>query len=422
MRVVVVGSGAREHALAHALARTADVVVTPGNPGIPRTSRNGHEVTITSSPPEHLDADLFVIGPEVPLVDGLADRLREMGRMVFGPGADGAQIEGSKAFMKELVTAAGVPTARYGTFTEPGPAIDFLDTLDGRFVIKTDGLAAGKGVLVTSDRTAAETDIREKLTGVSFGEAGARIVIEETLDGPEISLLVLTDGQRTLPLPAAQDFKRLGDDDTGPNTGGMGAYAPVPEADDDLVDETMAKIVEPTLSELRRRGIEYRGVLYAGLVLTTEGPKLIEYNVRFGDPEAEVVLPLIENDLAELFLEVARGELRSPLVVSGDAAVCVVASAPGYPTLPRVGQVITGIDRAGTVEGVTVFHAGTRRDDSGEIVVSGGRVLVTTAVAPDLAGARDRAYAAMSAIAFEGAHYRRDIARAAAGLSGGGAQ
>ena len=304
---------------------------------------------------------------------------------VLGPGADGAQIEGSKAFMKELASRAGVPTARFGVFSEAAPAIAYLRELPGPYVVKTDGLAAGKGVLVTADLDEAIDDVRAKLSGEAFGASGHRVVVEEAMAGPELSLIVLTDGNRALALPPAQDFKRVGSGNIGPNTGGMGAYSPVPAAGGDLVDEAMAKIIEPTLAELGRSGITYRGILYAGLMLTAEGPKLVEYNIRLGDPEAEVILPLIEGEVAEHFRPVARGPNRGEVTVSTEAAVCVVTAAPGYPVEPRVGQVITGIEQAGTVEGVTVFHAGTRMREDGAIVVAGGRVLVTTAVAPTLA-------------------------------------
>ena len=257
-------------------------MVTPGNPAIPGS---------VTTPPEAIEADLFVIGPEAPLVDGLADRLRAQGRLVFGPGADGARLEGSKAFMKELLASAGVPTAGHRAFTDPEPAIAYLRSLAAPFVVKTDGLAAGKGVLVTESIAEAEADVREKLSGESFGAAGERVVIEEGLTGPELSLLVVCDGTRAVPLAPAQDFKRLGDGDAGPNTGGMGAYSPVPGSGPEIVDLVMDRAVEPTLAALRAAGVDYRGVLYAGLMLTPDGPKVIEYNVRFGDPEAQVVLP-----------------------------------------------------------------------------------------------------------------------------------
>jgi len=288
MKVAVVGSGGREHALAACLARTAEVVVTPGNPGIPgSTPRPVHELAV----------DLVVVGPETPLVDGLADRLRANGTLVFGPGADGARLEGSKAWMKDLLVAAGVPTARHGTFDDAAAAEAFLDTLGDLFVIKTDGLAAGKGVLVTASRAEASDAVRDYLSGVRFGDAGRRVVIEEGLTGPEVSLLVVCDGTRLAPLAPAQDYKRVGTADTGPNTGGMGAYSPVPAVTTEMVDQLLATAVGPTLHELQRRGIDYRGVLYAGLMLTPAGPKVIEYNARFGDPETQVVLPRFAGDL-----------------------------------------------------------------------------------------------------------------------------
>ncbi|HJV09211.1 MAG TPA: phosphoribosylamine--glycine ligase, partial [Acidimicrobiales bacterium] len=281
MRVCVVGSGAREHALAVALSRHADVVVAPGNPGIPWS---------TTERPEDIAADLFVIGPETPLVNGLADYLRGAGRLVLGPGAAGAQLEGSKAWMKAVLKEASVPTARYGAFADEEPALAFLRSLPGPWVVKTDGLAAGKGVLVTESFDEAAADVRAKLSGEAFGDAGRRVVIEEYLDGPELSLLCVCDGKRAVALAPAQDFKRLSDGDAGPNTGGMGAYSPVPIAGKDVVDEVLERAVLPTLAALQARRIDYRGVLYAGLMLTSDGPKMLEYNIRFGDPEAQVVL------------------------------------------------------------------------------------------------------------------------------------
>ena len=412
--VCVVGSGGREHALAVVLARSADVVVTPGNPGITGRSPEGHSLTSTTTPAEELDADLFVIGPEVPLVDGLADRLRAQGKLVFGPGADGARLEGSKAFMKELLAEAGVPTARFGAFTEVAPAVEFLRSLDGPWVVKTDGLAAGKGVLVTDSLAEAEADVAAKLSGDSFGEAGERVVIEEGLTGPECSLLVLCDGHRLAPLAPAQDFKRRDDHGAGPNTGGMGAYSPVPSVDDGLVDELVAEAVAPLVGALRARGIDYRGVLYAGLMLTPSGPKVLEFNVRFGDPETQVVVPRYEGDLAALLAEVAAGALVTTPRFSPDPAVCVVLASEGYPESPRTGDPITGLDEAGALPGVTVFHAGTTVDPaSGDVVTAGGRVLGVTALGGSLEEARNRAYAGVDAIAWSGMQHRSDIARAA---------
>jgi len=420
VRVCVVGSGGREHALAHTLARTADVVVTPGNPGM------AAPITVTDAPVEEVEADLYVVGPEAPLVDGLADSLRSAGRAVMGPGADGALLEGSKVFMKEVLSAAGVPTARFSTFDvlEASAALDYLETLPGPWVIKTDGLAAGKGVLVARTLDEARADVSAKLSGASYGDAGRHIVIEEGLDGEECSLLVLCDGTRAVPLVPAQDFKRIGDGDAGPNTGGMGAYAPMPDLDAGTVGRLMDTTVLPLVEELRRRGIDYRGVLYAGLMLTPVGVKVIEYNVRFGDPEAQVVLPLLASDPAELFLAVANGALEdaAPPAFSGDAAVCVVMASQGYPEHPRTGDSIEGLTPSGqsvaAVDGATVFHAGTRRHTpDGPFYTAGGRVLGVTATAPTLAEARDRAYAAAEPIEWEGMQMRHDIAARAAGAA-----
>jgi len=401
LRVCVVGGGGREHALAVALARTADVVVTPGRPGIPGS---------IATPAEEVDADLFVIGPETLLVDGLADRLRAAGRLVLGPGADGARLEGSKAWMKQVLHAAGVPTAAYGVFTEPDPAIDFLRSLDGPWVVKTDGLAAGKGVLVTESFADAVADVRAKLAGDAFGDAGRRVVIEEWMDGPELSLLCVCDGHRAVALAPAQDFKRLSDGGAGPNTGGMGACSPVPLAGPDVVAEVLKGAVEPTLAALQERGIDYRGVLYAGLMLTREGPKMVEYNVRFGDPEAQVVLPRYTGDLAQLLAEAAAGRLESEPAFDDRAAVTVVLAAEGYPLHPRTGDVIDGLDAADALAGVTVFRAGVGLDAQGRWVTAGGRVLNVTGLGPDIAAARATAYAGVSRISWPGMQYRSDIA------------
>jgi phosphoribosylamine--glycine ligase len=405
MRVCVVGSGGREHALAVALARSADeVVVTPGNPGIPGS---------VHTDPEEVDADLFVIGPEQPLVEGLADRLRARDRLVFGPGADGARLEGSKRWMKQVLVEAGVPTAHHGAFTEAGPALDFLRSLPSPWVVKTDGLAAGKGVLVTTDLATAEADVVAKLTGAAFGEAGRTVVIEEGQSGPELSVLAVCDGTSAVALAPAQDFKRQGDGDVGPNTGGMGAYSPVVVASPELVDKVLEVAVLPTLAVLRRRGIDYRGVLYAGLMLTCEGPKILEFNVRFGDPEAQAVLPRLDSDLAALLAEAADGRLRSQPVSSPGAAVTVVCASEGYPASPRTGDRIEGLEAASAVEGITVYCAGVAADGAGALLTAGGRVLDVTALAPTLAEARDRAYQAVSRLSWPGMQYRSDIAASA---------
>ncbi len=402
MRVCVVGAGGREHALADVLARTADVVCVPGNPGMAAVA------TCVPGPPEDVDADLFVIGPEAPLVDGLADRLRAAGRVVFGPGADGARLEGSKAWMTEVLVDAGVPTARYRRVTSVDEGRVFIGELPGPWVVKTDGLAAGKGVLVTSDRDEAVADVAEKLSGAAFGDAGRVVVIEEGLTGPELSVLALCDGSRVVALPPAQDFKRLRDGDAGPNTGGMGAYSPVRT---DVVDEVIERAVRPTVRALEARGIQYRGVLYAGLMLTPDGIRVLEYNVRMGDPEAEVVLPRIDDDLAAWLHAAASGALPAGApAVSTDACVTVVMASDGYPARPRVGVPVEGVDAAGRVPGVRVYHAGTTVDGSGRLVTSGGRVLAVTGRGPDVAAARDAAYAGVACIRFDGAGFRRDIA------------
>jgi phosphoribosylamine--glycine ligase len=417
--VCVVGSGGREHALATVLGRTADVIVTPGNPGIAGTTPEGHSIVSSDAAPEAVEADLFVIGPEVPLVDGLADRLRVAGRLVFGPGADGAQLEGSKAFMKEMLDEAGVPTARYGSFDEPTAAKAFLRTLPPPWVVKTDGLAAGKGVLVTESLAEAEADVDAKLSGDAFGEAGRQVIIEEGLTGPECSLLVLCDGERLAPLAPAQDFKRRDDADAGPNTGGMGAYSPVPFVDDEMVAVLVAEAVAPLVAALRARGIDYRGVLYAGLMLTPSGPKVLEFNVRFGDPETQVVLPRLVGDLGSLLAEVAAGHLVTTPRFTDGAAVCVVMAAEGYPESPRTGDLIGGLEVAAGLADVEVFHAGTAhapadRAAAGSVVTSGGRVLGVTGLGATIDEARAAAYRGVSAISWPGAQVRSDIASSAA--------
>ncbi|MEX0767610.1 MAG: phosphoribosylamine--glycine ligase [Microthrixaceae bacterium] len=404
LKVCVVGSGGREHALAHALARTAEVIVTPGNPGIPNS---------VATDPEQIQADLFVIGPEVPLVDGLADRLRAAGKLVFGPGADGAQLEGSKAWMKELLVAAGVPTAQYQAFTQAHEALDFLDQMTPPFVVKTDGLAAGKGVLVTESLAEARNAVEEYMSGQAFGEAGKTLVIEEGLTGPELSMLAVCDGTSAVLLAPAQDFKRIQDDDQGPNTGGMGAYSPVPFVTDELLKQVMAEFIEPTLTELKLRGIDYRGVLYAGLMLTPQGLKMIEYNVRFGDPECQVVVPRLSTDLAELLSQAASGSLQIAPEFTDESVVTVVCAAEGYPASPRMGDVIHGIEQAQALPGVTVICAGVAQNSQGQLITSGGRVLAVTAVGSTLLQARELAYEAVSLISWPGMHYRSDIAKLA---------
>jgi len=381
LRVHVVGSGGREDALRYVLARTADVVDAPDG------------------------ADLVVVGPEEPLREGLADRLRAEGRVVFGPGADGARLEGSKQWMKEVLTSAGIPTAAHASF---GPGLDalddavaFIDSLDGGYVVKTDYLAAGKGVLVTENRAEAVADAHAKL--VHGG-----IVVEERMTGPELSLLCVCDGKSAVALSPARDYKRVGTGDVGPMTGGMGAFAPVSDVDGDAIAKS---IVQPTLDALRERGVDYRGVLYAGLMLTAEGPKVVEFNVRFGDPEAQVVLPRFAGDLAAFLYEAATGDLRTAPSFVDDAWVTVVLASEGYPTGPvRTGDVIEGLGDAEAMDGVVVFRAAVSESPEGPRT-AGGRALNVTGYGPTLEVARDRAYEGAARISWPGMNYREDIGR-----------
>jgi phosphoribosylamine--glycine ligase len=406
---VVIGSGAREHALAWALAKSSDVVVTPGNPGIA-----AHGISCVGTPATELDADLFVIGPDQQVVDGLADDLRAQGKTVVGPGADGAQLEGSKAYLKEFLASANVPSAAYGTFNDEDAALAFLRTMKPPFVIKTDGLAAGKGVLVTLDLEEAANDVREKLSGRAFAGAGRTVIIEEGLDGPECSMMVLCDGTNVKALAPSQDFKRLGDGDAGANTGGMGAYAPMSTLSPAQFDDIMERIIAPTVRELQRRDIDYRGVLYAGIMLTSNGPKILEYNARFGDPETQVLVPLYGDGFFDLLLRVAEGRLEGASLEASGTAVTVILASHGYPQSPRKGDVIAGLGPDGqlaeAVEGVTVFHAGTALDTDGRFVTSGGRALAVTGVGATLTEARRRAYDGAALITFEGRVMRSDIA------------
>jgi phosphoribosylamine---glycine ligase len=403
VRVLVLGSGAREHALCLALA--ADPAVTylvcaPGNAG---TAAVAEQRGVDATDPaavvalaRDVRADLVVIGPEAPLVAGVADAVRAAGVACFGPTAAAAQIEGSKAFAKDVMAAAGVPTARAFVCTTPQQAAAALDEFGAPYVVKDDGLAAGKGVLVTDDRAAA----------LAHAAACGRVVIEEYLDGPEVSLFCLTDGETVLPLVPAQDFKRLGDGDTGPNTGGMGAYAPLPWLPTGFAMDVVEAIARPTITELARRGTPFSGLLYIGLAITSAGPRVVEFNARFGDPETQVVLALLETPLGGLLLAAATGALgeQPPLEWSPGAAVTVVIAAAGYPETPRTGDEIGGADQPG------ILHAGTRRTDSGAVVSSGGRVLCATAAGQTLVAARNRAYELVSAVSLEGAQYRTDIA------------
>lgn len=417
MKVLVIGGGAREHALCRALSLDPDVRelhCAPGNAGIAAVARlhavdvlDGEAVAALAA---GLGADLVVVGPEAPLVAGVADAVRARGIDCFGPGAEAARLEGSKAFAKDVMAEADVPTARSYVCTTPEEADAALDAFGPPYVVKDDGLAAGKGVVVTEDLDAARAHAR------ACTVAG-QVVIEEFLDGPEVSLFAVTDGASVVPLSPAQDFKRAYDGDAGPNTGGMGAYTPLPWADPKLVDEVVETVLQPTVDEMRRRGTPFSGLLYAGLALTSRGVRVVEFNARFGDPETQAVLARLRTPLAGLLRAAAQGRLAAfpSLVWSDDAAVTVVLAARDYPAKPRTGDVITGLDEADAVSAdAYVLHAGTKLDDSGRVLSAGGRVLCVTAVGADLTAARDRAYEAIRRIGLDGAHYRGDIAARAA--------
>jgi phosphoribosylamine---glycine ligase len=418
MKVLVLGGGGREHALCWALDRAASVdtvLCAPGNAGIAEVAdlraidaTDGAAVVALARDEA---VDLVVIGPEAPLVAGVADALREAGIDVFGPTADGARIEGSKTFAKDVMAAAGVPTAAHWSGSDPAEARAALDRFAPPYVVKADGLAAGKGVRICAERAEAEEAIDDALVAGAFGEAGATLVIEEFLHGPEVSLFGLCDGTTVVPLVPAQDFKRALDGDEGLNTGGMGAYSPVPAFTPDMVDDVTATVLQPTLDELGRRGTPFVGVLYAGLVLTDAGPRVLEFNARFGDPETQVVLPRLVSDLGQLLLACARGELadHGPLEWDGRACVTVVLASGGYPEAYATGKAITGLGEAAGVPSAVVFHAGTRLEGA-EVVTAGGRVLAVSGLAESILSARALAYTAADAIAFDGLHRRGDIA------------
>jgi phosphoribosylamine---glycine ligase len=422
VRVAVVGGGGREHALLDALAASPEVerlFALPGNAGTAALASNVSGVDPTDPAAvaafaERAGIGLTIIGPEAPLVAGVADALAGCGLAVFGPSAAAARLEGSKTFAKEVMAAAGVPTARAVTFDDPDRALAALDDFGPPWVVKADGLAAGKGVTVTADPATARAAVRAALVERVHGDAGGRILLEEHLDGPEASLFALSDGRTVLPLAPARDYKRVGDGDQGPNTGGMGAYSPLPDFRDELVEQVRHTILEPTVAELLARGIPYQGLLYAGLVLGAAGPKVLEFNCRFGDPETQAVLPRLGSDLAALALATASGTLAGHKVAwDPRACVTVVLASGGYPGAYRTGLEIEGLEAAAGRPGVRVYHAGTVTGGDGRPRTAGGRVLAVTALGEGLAAARERAYAAAAVIRFDGVHYRRDIAAGA---------
>jgi phosphoribosylamine--glycine ligase len=412
-RVLVIGGGGREHALAWSLAaspRVEKVYVAPGNDGMADVAEvlAAADAAAWEAHALRLGVDLVVIGPEDPLVAGLADRLRAAGLRVFGPGAEAAQLEGDKGYAKDFLRAAGVPTARAERFEDLDTALAWLHDHPGPWVVKACGLAAGKGVLLCDDAQETARALRAMLAEGAFGPAGRSVLVEERLSGPELSVFAVLDGRRAAWFAASRDHKRLLDEDRGPNTGGMGAFTPVADAGSQLMDRVVGQILEPTLAELHRRGLDYRGLLYLGLMLTGDGPKVLEYNCRFGDPETQVVLPVFAGDLYELLAGAADGALpvRGELGHAG-AAVGIVLASEGYPSDPAKGRTIEGLEDLG--DEALVFHSGTRRH-RGRWLTAGGRVLCAVGRGEDLATARRHAAELVSRIRFEGSHHRSDIA------------
>lgn len=412
--ILLLGSGGREHAIAKKLAaspRCGKLYIAPGNGG---TSQEGENISLDENDPAAVAAfakdhgcGMVVIGPEAPLVVGVADAVREAGIPCFGPGAEGAQMEGSKLFSKQLMERAGVPTAAYGSFTDEQSALDYVNAQGAPLVVKADGLAAGKGVIVATELEQALDAVHECFSG-AFGDAGNTVVVEEMLTGPECSLLAFTDGITVRPMATSQDHKRALEGDHGPNTGGMGVYSPVPIVTPEE-HETMVAIMHQTVEQLHREGIDYRGCLYGGFMLTPAGPKVLEFNARFGDPETQVILPRLQNDLVDVMLACAEQRLDEvELSWCDDWAVSVVLTSAGYPGSYEKGKVITGIEDAEALDGVTVYHAGTREQD-GQILTNGGRVIDVTALGATFEDARNLAYAACEKIDFEGKTLRHDI-------------
>ena len=424
MRVLVVGSGGREHAIVWKIAQSPKVTkiyCAPGNAGIAEQAEcvpiKAMDIPALLAFAKDNAIDLVIVGPEAPLIAGLADELRAAGISTFGPSRAAAAIEGSKVFSKELMAKYNIPTARFRVFDKPSEANSYIEQIsvgnDCPIVVKADGEALGKGVLVCDKKDEALRAIKMLMVDKAFGKAGDRVVIEERLDGQEASLMVITDGESVLPLPAVQDHKRVYDGDIGPNTGGMGCYSPVPAVTPALYSQAMEQIIRPTIRAMKAEGRPYTGVLYTGIILTTDGPKVIEYNARFGDPETQVSLPLLETDLMEIIEASLSGSLDSVEIrCYNSSAVCVAMASGGYPAEYETGKPIAGLDDASSLPGVTVFHAGTRLQD-GQIVTAGGRVLGVTGLGATFSESIDRAYAGVARIHFEGMHFRRDIGQRA---------
>jgi phosphoribosylamine--glycine ligase len=424
VKVLVVGGGGREHALVQALARSARVTelhCAPGNGGIGEVAvchpgLRASDIRGLADFAEGRAIDLTVIGPEAPLVAGIVDAFEARGLTVFGPSRDAARLEGSKVFAKKLMLRSNVPTAMHRAFASPVEAREYLEQAEVfPVVVKADGLAAGKGVFVCESRTEALQAVADSMEALRFGDAGRTVLVEEFLRGEEASVHAITDGDTLFVLPSAQDHKRIGEGDTGPNTGGMGAYSPAPVVEGALMDRIIRTILVPTLHGMKVEGCRFRGVLYAGLMITKGGPRVLEFNVRFGDPEAEVLLPRLRNDLFEILLAAAEGRLDQAAEPDVDPRPCVgvVIASAGYPDAYQAGKAIRGLDRAAAMKDVFVYHAGTRRTAEGTAVTAGGRVLCVSALGDDLRAARDRAYEGVCAIGFEGAYRRGDIAHRA---------
>ncbi len=415
--VLVIGGGGREHALVRALARSPErprILCAGGNAGIARDAEliplMLDDVNGVAAIAPALGVDLAIVGPEAPLVAGVCDALRAAGVRAFGPSAAAARLEGSKAFAKEVMEAAGVPTARSATVTDLDAGLAAVAELGLPVAIKADGLAAGKGVVVARTEAEAREALEDCLVRGAFGDAGRVVVVEEGMTGPEVSLLAITDGTAVARFPAARDYKPIGEGNTGPNTGGMGSVSPVPDIPDALADELVDSVHRPVIAEMARRGIPFQGVLYAGLMMTPDGPRVLEFNTRFGDPETQALLPRLEDDALDLLTSAAAGGLQDgPVRVNDGAAVAVVLAAHGYPASPRSGDVISGLDEAAAT-GAEVYHAGTTIGEAGAVVTSGGRVLAVSARGDSVADARARAYAAAELITFDGRQMRGDIA------------
>ena len=417
MKVIIVGGGGREHALAWKLSQSPDVeevVCAPGNAGTARVGRNApvgaEDIADLFSLAKEEKPGLVVVGPEAPLALGLVDELEALGIPAFGPSAEAARIEASKAFSKALMDEAGIPTAAYGIFEDAGAAKDFVSERGGAWAVKADGLAAGKGVLLCPDTASAHAAISEIMEHRAFGEAGATCVVEEFLEGEEASFLAFADGETALPMASAQDHKAIGEGDTGPNTGGMGAYSPAPVLPGDLEEHALETVIKPAIRAMARRGTPYKGILYAGLMVQGDELKVLEFNCRFGDPECQPLLTRMEGDLLPVLMACVEGNLHETTIrYSQDAAVCVVMAAGGYPDAYRKGDAIRGIEDADAMPGVHVFHAGTALNDEGEVVTAGGRVLGVTARGMDIRAAIARAYEASDLIYWEDAYLRKDI-------------